>query len=405
MRARGYVILLVLILIAFKADHVLGFFLEGFLENKLSDVFDMPVEISGLTAHPVTGHVTARRIVFHNQPGFLQRPHLDGRELSFDIDWQALRRKYVRIGNAHFGKLDYVIEKTYAGRKGIHNITTWLRHIQRRNRERKEKRQKAGIAESGKSWRTRIGRIAFDDGSFTYERYRGGRLEFGMAFVRLKGFLSGFDYPTEDPSRLTQQVYLEGFFGEKGRSPFKVTGMANFATSHVSFNLYGEVPEGYLEAHPQLWEGLPVEVRGGTYGLTARALCVERKLTATTQLVLHSPELVSGPGVTDKIWGLPLSASVGFLKNQDTVHLTIPVRGNLTDPKFDINRAFQKAFQEALSRKTRSGFEAIGKGSRQIVDQTRVLVGQTQERLVKNIEKIGSLVSVPAGNSGEEGVS
>ena len=63
--------LLILLVLPFVHNPILGKALDPYLEGVLARVFNMPVNIEGLSVRPFPGHVRAKRIEFLNPDGIL----------------------------------------------------------------------------------------------------------------------------------------------------------------------------------------------------------------------------------------------------------------------------------------------------------------------------------------------
>jgi len=223
--------------------------------------------------------------------------------------------------------------------------------------------------------------------------------------------MNGFEWPTEDPTKLTQDVTLIGKIGETVKAPFWIKGNSNFATGKISFDLRGDINYGDLLDYRALWEGLPVEVTHGSFSLRAHVICIQREISSENALVLRQLKVEAGKGI-DIIWGLPMKASIGFMQSQETIILQVPVYGNITDPEFGFGKASRKAFQEALREKTGAGVrnvidgtaklfgrsskvavEGVVKESKVIVNGTKTFVSGTSHQLVRGVEKMKDIAT------------
>jgi hypothetical protein len=382
----GFLILLFLLTV----DRLVGMFFEPRLEHALTDLFGMSVSVQGLHIHPLFGHAAASRLTFINQPEFAQGPHLDVRGIKFDIDFLALRENKVRIRKLYLNRPFYLIDRIATEQGPKNNVKTWVQHIKQKMRANKSAQAPWEDSQT-KAWEVRIDKIQIGQGTFIFHDRSRKESERKFVFQNLEGFLQGFKWPTEDPSDLVQEVKIRGTLGEQYPAPFWIEGHANFATSHVSFDLDGLIEEGNVLGHRQLWEGLPIEVVGGQFEFKAHVVCLQRALESENELALKSMRVKPGPATTDKIWGYPLKAWVAFIQNQKRIDLKIPVRGDITDPQFDFPQAFRAAFQKALRERTKSGLKLLTQGAEKLATQTQQIVLETPTKLVNSLGKLTSL--------------
>ena len=392
-----WIFCLAVLLLFFAAERLVGIFAEPRLEKLLTGLFDMPVQIEGLRVNFLSGRVRASRLTFINQPAFASGPHLDVQGLKFDIDWWALKSQRVRIGTLFLNQPFYFIDRILTPEGPRNNVRTWVRHIKELYRKHKAAATKPN-ASGASGWKVDIHRIQIRDGIFIFHDHSAANgSEKKFVFKQLDGYLAGFKWPTSDPSFLSQEVKMRGTFGENDSAPFRIEGFGNFATSRISFDLKGEIREGEVVGHRNLWEGLPIEILGGKYQLRSHVVCLERELDSYNELILKSMKVKAGNGATDKIWGYPLKAWIGFLQERETVRLKIPLRGDIADPQFKFYYAFRKRFQDALKHRTLSGIHLLTHGAEKLVIQTQKLAVQTPQavletptKLVDSLEKLAS---------------
>ncbi len=349
-------------------------YVEPKLEGILSDLFGMKVEIKGLRIRPYPGHVWASRITFMNQPEFAPAPHLDAKRVDFGIDFLALARdNRVDIDKVVLHDLVYFIDRISTPEGPRNNIITWYRHMRPVRSEEEKKAEEARKSASGTKrspWSVSIREIQIRNGRFLFHDRSGGGTDKKLFFQDLEGSLLNFYWPTEDPAVLTQKVILKGTAGETLHAPFWIQGLANFATGKVSFDLRGDINGGGLLDYRGLWEGLPIEILSGNFNLRSHVVCIKKMLSSENDLVLQSLRVKAASGVSNKIWGLPLAASVGFLQSQQTIILQVSVHGDIADPKFEFAKAFRQAFQEELQAKTGRGIRSLVGGTTKILSQT-----------------------------------
>lgn len=330
---------------------------EPYLEKTLTHVFGMPVEIDNLEIDPKRSYVRMDQITFSNQPEFRQDlPHFQIKNFEFDLDFKALRHKEVRIKKAVLGEFIYFIDRIMTDEGPRNNVITWWHHMKslRRVKSSPEEPDK-------KKWIVDIRHFDLHNGTFIFHE-RSKSYDAKYVFRELEGHLTGLYFPTADPAVLTEDVYLKGVFGEFYPTPFEAGGKSNFSTKKVSFDLKGTVRDGNILDFPQMWAQSPVEAREGAYDLDAHVTCVERMMESTNVLTLKDLKVVTGDKVTDKIWGVPTKAWIGFVQDQKKLVLEVPWTGEVSSPEFDIDYAFRNAFHESLARKTKASFAFFTEG-------------------------------------------
>lgn len=378
-----WILFLLTLFLFLTHDRLLGMAFERRLEETLSHVFGMRVSMEGLRIRLLPSKVSVSRLTFDNQPEFAPLPHLDARGLSFDIDFLALRQKEVAIRRVRLREPFYLIDRIQTNEGPRNNVVTWWRHI-----KSKKKKTTQDTAPPGRKWHVSIGSIELEDATFIFQDRSSEAAEKRFVFERLYGYLGNFVWPSPNPSLLSQEIKLRGMIGEHYPAPFQIEGRANFATSKVSFNLLGRIEEGLLVEYKRFWDGLSIQIMDGTFELTSRTICLRKELQSYNDLILKSPKVVAGSSATDKFFGLPMTAAIGFLQNQEKIHLHVQVRGNISDPEFGFQQAFRAAFQEALVQKTRSGVALITQGTSKLATQTAQVVQGTPLRLASSLGKM-----------------
>jgi len=372
------ILTLSLVLVLFTAKYFVGAILEPVLERSLSDLFGMKVQMKGLRIDPEKGTLVARDVFFSDPPGFDARPHLEAESLVAHFDPYALGRREVRIGTLLLVKPRYFIERRLIGSEKKTNVTAWVRHM----RARKTKTSSPG------PWRVAIGKIILQGGQFLFENQTPDASVRRLFFRDLNGSLSNFRYPGGDPSQLEQAVEIEGKFGDLDPAPFWIRGRANFATGPVSFFLEGEVRDGDMLDHRDLWHGLPLEIREGRFDLRSHTLCVRKNLRSHNLLVLKKMKVKPGLRPADLIWGMPLLAAVSFVEHEEEILLKVPVSGHIKDPEFDFARAFRKVFQESLDRRMRGSVRVLANGPAQIARQAVGAVTSAGHRVTRETFRV-----------------
>lgn len=390
-----WIFLLVALFLTLAHDRLIGLFLEPYLGKQLTELFGMPVKISGLRVKPLSGKIKATRLTFTNQPEFAPGPHIDIQDLEADIDFRALANHQILIGTIHTKQPYYFIDRIATDEGPRNNVVTWYRHIKsktRKNDPADDPKSKASAGDKAsqleRRWWLSIKQVNLRNGTFIFHDRSGKDPEKKFVFEKLNGFLTDLEWPNPNPSILHQKVELRGTFGEFYPAPFKIDGRANFITKRVSFDLNGRIDEGFVMEHRRLWEGSSIRILDGKFQLESRTLCLKHELQSRNRLVLKSLRLAPGPSATDKIWGLPMAAAMGFLQNQETIHLNVSVHGNIGDPKFEFGRAFRAALQNALAQRTKSSLNLITEGTTKLASHTKDIIQETPTRLVSSLEKI-----------------
>ncbi len=376
-RAR-FLFLLVLALLIYARAGLTGLVLEPVLEGTLTKLMGMEVSIENLRVDVLTGHVSTREVLIMNQPEFSRRPHLKGR-LEFDMDFLALLRKEIKISQLTLHDGYFLIEKNIRpDGYEITNIRTWINYV-----DPEDENEKTEEEDGGSGWKISLKRQVLDDVVFIYESYyeKDHELCKRYVFQNLYGELDDFEWPTEDPGKLIQPVSARGLIGLENPVPVWAKGMANFASTTVSFDLTGEIYNGSMSEYPHFWTGLPVKVIKGDYDLEAHAVCDKGQLKWDNRLIIRDLKLKYKRTAAGLIWGLPIQASVKFLESQKAIELHVPVQGDISDPNYD--PGLGQAFQEALTRFTQGGLGMVG--------------GVTVTPAVKVVETVSKAVKTAAG--------
>lgn len=387
-RAR-FLALLVLAVFLFFRSELTGLALQPLFEKQLTGAFGVPVTISHLRIDLLTGNVSAEEFTIANPPGFTKRPHFKARVKAKMALGLLLRRK-VKIEMLEIHKTYFLLERQHIGNDEVLNIKEWIHHMEGPDTGKPEET-------SSPSWEVRIDRGVIDDMAFLYENRDSKQIYKRYVFQHLSGELKNFHYPPEDRRQLTQPVSVRGYIGLTDPAPVWVKGMANFASSKISFNLDGKIEDGALTEYRHFFEGLPVKVIGGTYDLTAHAVCDENNLKWDNDLLMKDLRMRYKRTPAALIWGLPIKASVAFLESQQTIPLKVPVYGDISDP--DYSPAFRKAFQEALTRYTQTGMSAlrtVAKSGEVVAEVPMKVVGGTLGKVTELVAKTAGVEKAEA---------
>ena len=376
------------LLLAF--DQFPGFLRER-LEHKLTDLFGMPVTVARVELQPRKGKIVLYGLRFMNQPQYSFRPHLYIESMSIKPDWLTLTRKLIHIKEIKLTNFLYLIERRGERDEARNNVVDWYHHMKdtlKRNRAKHKK--SASRLHSRYRWKLLIDRIDFENGVFIFHQCGPKDLERKYLFRELSGYLLGLRWPDKHPEILDQQVLLGGIFGENGPAPFMIEGRASFATYQISFDLKGRVRNGAVTDYPHFWHGLPVVVKDGRYDLNTRVVCLRRRLTSQNQLWLHGLKMKSRLSLSGQIFGVPVKTWMGFMQDERTLQLNVPLRGDIESPELRSGEAVNNAFQMALRVRTQKGLHLATHGAMEIASTTGALV---TEGPVKVVDGLGKLVS------------
>lgn len=365
----------------FFRSQVAGVSFEPFLEKYLTQMFGTQVKITRLRWDPKTGVLTCKRFQVMNQPAFSRQPHIDAQDFHGVVDMKEIWNKKVWIRQLEIGQLHYLIERVHdpQAKDTRTNCRVMVWAIKDYKKNRPPSPQPKAPA-TGPSWQVLIDRIIIQNGSFTYDNRIPGS-ESRLVFAPLHGELIGLDIPTQDQNVMDQDVWLEGLFGEKHKVPFKIQGKANFATNNLSFKLDGRIEEGPVEEYSHFWSGIPVEIRDGKFILEVKSKYVGDYFDSMNQLDLKSLKVTGGKNVVEKIWGSPAVVFVKFIESQERITLNIPVHGDITDPNFEVSKAFRKAFQKSLKNHTKRSIKLLQKGTTKIAEGTTEFAQKASEKI------------------------
>jgi len=357
--------------------------LEPYLEGVLSRLFGMRVTIVGLQADVVAGEVRADLVRFWNQAEFQRGPHLEVQGMHFDLDIEALFDKKVIIEELKLNKPYYFIDRIATPQGGRNNVITWYRHMKTKIKK-KDKPPK-------KRWLVDIRDIRLIDGTFIFQD-RSSKEERKYVFTHLDGYLRGLRFPSPSPSVMTQKVMLRGFFGEVYPAPVHVWGVANFVTKDVSFHLKGNIPDGDLREHQYLWKNLAVKIENGRFRLHSRVTCHRKMMKSTNLLTLSEMDIAPASNMEGRLWGYPTMVWINFVEEEKELRLIVPVVGRISDPDFQVDYAFSRAFQEALRRHTKSSIDVVTFGPRKLAEGTGMLAKEAPLKLFQGLGKVSSVI-------------
>lgn len=367
------------------------FLIRPALELKLGSLFNMRVTMDSLEMNWSRGELIAHNLRFHNQAGFIPRPHLFVAELRARPEWRKLLKKRIHIQEINLYRPVYVIERKIGGESVMNNVTTWWHWI-KAHRHSGEDDDGFSLLSKDLRWNLFIERINIAEGEFLYHQYGGNAPERKYYFRGIQGHLKGLHWPDAEPEKLDQDVFLKGWVGERFPTPCVVKGRASFATKNISFDLEGTVRNGSVLDYEHLWGGLPITLEAGQYDLDARVICLRRQLRSNNLLTLKGLDLKSRHSLNGTIWGMPMKTWIRFVESEKKINLNVQLEGDISSPSLGSGEAFNQAFQNALRKKTEGGLKFFAKGAVQIAGQTESIVRETPGLLVNGIEKIASIV-------------
>lgn len=368
---------------------ILGFFLEAPSEHFLTRFFSMPVHVDGLSWDLLTGDLACRRFAIMNQKEFTRRPHIEILDLRGWMNLRELSKRHVWIPLLTVGRLDYLMERTLlpdGDRRTNSRMMVWAAKDYVRDRAKKGKKS----SRPSKKWIIEINRLAIENGSFTFDQLIPNE-KFRLSFHDIHGYLDGFRFPT-DPQVLSHYGHLEGLFDDDQPRPVVVEGPGNYATNEVGFDLKGRIAEGSVLGYEYLWRDLPLEVLSGDFVLDVAARYRDDFLDSQSQLILKSLKLKAGPRASEKIPAATLMTLLRFMENEKAISLQIPVYGDITDPTFEVSRAFREAFQQAIREFGSRGLEKLKEGTSKIAAGTTQIAAKTTETLLQGVGTVTGAV-------------
>ena len=375
--------------IIFFYDRLLGMALEPFLEKKLAAAFDMPISITGLRVRLWPCHVTVGKFVIYNPPDFRRPDHFSAQGIDIDLDSAMLKNKFVHITKAHFKEVVFAIESYMAPKGSRTNVKLWYYYmgLDKDTPPPLVPHPKPPPDNTGeKTWRVRVERVELDKGTVEINDRRTPD-ERHWIFHDLKGYWNGVDFISDYSSPVfTETIMLEGFFGDHPPASFRGEGKCQFADGD-NFDLNVDIRGGGLTEYDFLLDGLPGEVRGGTFDLKSKMYCVHSNLDSVHKLTLQSLKLAN-PNPAQVILKYPFDAVLLVLQKQKTVELDIKVKGYIGDPKFGFFGAFTKATQKALVDKTVVPLGGLTK-------ETLKIAAQTPAQLKVRLDQIGTILTDP----------
>ncbi len=364
------VFLVFLLAVTFFHDFLIGMTLDPLLEKELSILFDMPVNIEGMRVHLWPGHVSVKKIEFLNPPGFKRRDHFTARQIDIYLDLSVIDHKFIRIKRAHFKEVIFAIESYMTPEGSRTNVKHWYHHMGLDEDDPPLPPRPLPPSDNAgeDTWRVRIDRLELEKGAVIFDDRRVSPVRHWV-FQNLKGYWEGFDFISKYTSPVfTEYIKLEGTFGENPAARFSGEGKCQFADGD-NFDIKAQILGGSVMEYDFLMEGLPAEVRKGTFDLRSEMLCIESNLDSEHQLTLKSLEFAA-PTATQKFLKYPFNTALFLLENQKTVELDMRVDGYIGDPKFRFASAFTKALQKALIYKAKASLKELQKGTVKIAIET-----------------------------------
>ncbi len=143
---------------------------------------------------------------------------------------------------------------------------------------------------------------------------------------------------------------LQGAIGKHTR--LSLSGNVKPFLKPASLNLSGKIQAMDLPAlSSYTWKSLGLMLDSGTLDADLKLASKDEILDGQVDLLLHQLKLgkvESQSGLQSKI-PVPMDTALNTLRDKNnTIKLTVPVKGNMADPKFDINDAINQVLAKAL---------------------------------------------------------
>ncbi len=368
--------------------YLLGAVLTPLLEKVMTDVFDMRVNVKGLSVRVWPVRVHADKIECLNPRGFRRRDHWTGTGIDLELDLSHLKNKFIRIRYAHFKTAVFAVESYMTPQGSVTNVLHWYHHMGLDEDKPPLPPRDAPAPDNAgeKYWRTRIDRLELDKGEVIFDDRRAAP-EFQWVFRELTGYWTGFDFLSDYTSPVfTETIKLEGTFGQHPPAKFKGEGRCQFADGD-NFDVQTEITDGSVMEYKFLLEGLPGEAQSGSFDLRSKLRVVKSDLDSDHYLTLKSLKFAS-PSAAQKLMKYPLDGALMLLENQKSVELHMRVDGYIGDPKFRFFSAFTQALQKGLLDKTMMTLKGVGKG-------TLMVATETPKQVKNGLVKIASYLTDP----------
>ncbi|MGB5438393.1 MAG: DUF748 domain-containing protein [Gammaproteobacteria bacterium] len=145
-------------------------------------------------------------------------------------------------------------------------------------------------------------------------------------------------------------LQLEGAIGKHTR--LSLSGDVKPFLKPVSMDLSGQIQAMDLPAlSSYTWESLGLMLDSGTLDADLKLASKDEVLDGKVDVLLHQLKLgkvESQSGLQSKI-PVPMDTALNTLRDKNnTIKLTIPVEGNMADPKFDVSDAINQVLAKAL---------------------------------------------------------
>lgn len=397
-RKRFLVLLLLSLAVIAGRNYIFGFVAGSVFQSKLSYWFGMPVEIQGLVLDPFAGEARAKRITFWNQPQFSKHPHIDMQNVKIFFDPHGIQNRNIHIFLIEGDNPFFLIERFSLNGETQNNVVQWFNRLKgmiHANQNKNNDNHKDDGNKKDNRLKILIDRIQIHEGTFVIHDFVQEENEKKFVFRKINGYLTGLHRPNDRPALLLERFRLDGVFGETKDAPVWVEGKSSFATSQISFEGRGQIKGGSVVEQKSFWHGLPFSVKGGTFDLDLYANCILRDLRMKNDIKMKNLKIGLGPSAVDKIWGIPASAFLQFLKEEKTLHLKVPVSGEISDPQFDVISALSRAFQKSLERKMKTSAQFLLSETAKLAGQTTDVVLQVPKKFVETLGKVTEEVLVP----------
>ncbi len=146
------------------------------------------------------------------------------------------------------------------------------------------------------------------------------------------------------------EIHANLMFGKYGEA--KLAGYILPFSELVNFELSGKLVNIDLRPYSTFLGSLNHRINSGQLDADIKLISKNSKLDSVLSLDLQRFDLnridKSGDSAAVQIMGLPLSSALNLLKNRDdSIHLKLPVTGDITSPKFDLSDVIFQAVLKA----------------------------------------------------------
>lgn len=189
-------------------------------------------------------------------------------------------------------------------------------------------------------------------------------------FVLRDGVVEFFDATVQQPPLRIQLEQIQITVSDvavpalTGKTKFELSGVIKSAQRDGKVNIAGWVDIAGEESsvkstlrsvdlvalQPYLIKTSETGVRKGTLDLDLQADVRKKQLNAPGRITLSNLELAPAAGAWNTFMGMPRSAVIGFLKNQDgRIALNFTLEGDIGNPQFSLNEALATRIASSMA--------------------------------------------------------